>query len=471
MTKGARLRVRRRAVGLACAVLCPLLLALACKRDAKVSEEEPATETPDKAGLLEDGSAPPAPEEPGPPPRCQSAPGAKSFRVRGRGDDVDSAESGVDQPFAVEVGGAVSVASGFAVGALRHDAGRTEALVAVLDPRAERGRIASLGRVHGGAEPPRLVARGDRLFLAVVDSDASGPTLRLARLDVAGSETNPSWGVEVQQGRDESSGFSVAVGSGDRGLLVWDDHDSRKGHSVVRMLSFRTEAWGEASSPKIVTPDSDDAEAPLLAARPGGYWLAWIARTPATAERESPDPSTENAREESARVLDGGSGRLRIAPLDERGDPIGEPRFVTSPRSQVVVFDLASSPGGGARLSWRDESRAPGAAGGPLSVALVAPDGTIQEHPVEVAGLDAGFPALLPDDSLGKGAGHWLAAYGTQGATLLGIVTDAEVRELRAEPALLAKQALAAGHGRILVGQPRGVDLLLETAICSSEVP
>ncbi|NLE86386.1 MAG: hypothetical protein GX607_08310 [Myxococcales bacterium] len=470
MTKGARLRVRRRAVGPVCAVLCPLLLALGCKREAKVSEEERAVETSDGAGLLEDGSAPPAPEEPGPPPRCQP-PGTKSFRLRGRDGDLDATESGVDQPFAVEVGGAVSLTSGFAVGALRHDAGRTEALVALVDPRAERGRIAPLGRVHGGAEPPRLVARGDRLFLAVVDSDASGPTLRLARLDADGSETKPVWGPEVQQGRDESSGFSVAVGSGDRGLLVWDDHEASKGHSVVRMLSFRTEAWGEASSPKIVTPDRDDAEAPLLAPRPGGYWLAWIARAAAGAEGESAAPSGEEAAEEGARVLDGASGRLRIAPLDERGNVVGEPRFVTPARSQVVVFDLASAPGGGARLSWRDESRAPGAAGGPLSVALVAPDGTIQEHVVEAAGLDAGFPALLQDESLGENAGHWLAAYGTQGATLLGVVTDTGVRELRAEPALLAKQALAAGHGRILVGQPRGVDLLLETAVCSSEVP
>src|SRR5690606_41461524 len=133
---------------------------------------------------------------------------------------------------------AVSLPSGFAVGALRHDAGRTEALVALVDPRAERGRIAPLGRVHGGAEPPRLVARGDRLFLAVVDSDASGPTLRLARLDADGSETKPVWGPEVQHGRDEARGSTGAVGSGDRGRVCWEDHKEIREHSLVARPSF-----------------------------------------------------------------------------------------------------------------------------------------------------------------------------------------------------------------------------------------
>lgn len=453
-------------MGPAFAAVFALVLAGGCERKAKVAEEQPAAV--EGAELSEDGSAPPAPEPPGPPARCRSAGASKTFRVRGRSDDVDAAESGVDQPFAVELGGAASLSTGFAVGALRHDGGRSEALVAVLDPKAERGQVISLGRVHGGAEPPRLVTREARLLVAVVDSDASGPTIRLARLDPGAASSSPAWGAEVQQGRDESSGFSVAASlASESGLLVWDDQDRGSGHSVVRLVSFRIDEWGKATAPRIVTPAKDDAEAPLLAARPGGYWLAWISRAPGPTGDGAP---SDTAAEEQPGLLESGPSRLRIMPLDENGKAVGEARFVTSAQSQVVVFDLLSSPEGGAWLSWRDEARAPGAAGGVLSVAGVAPDGSVQEHRVDAGGLDAGFPALLRDDSR-AGAAPWLAANGAQGALLLGLVTPSGIQDLRAEDALLAKQALAAGHGRLLLGQPRGVDLLLETAVCSPEAP
>lgn len=435
-----------------------------------------ASPAPDDKSSNE-GPAPPAPRPKGPPPRCSPATSGRSFVVHGQRDVEEGSEGGVDQPFAVELGAAAVLGSGFAVAALRHDGGRTEAVVALTDREVTRGQVVDLGRVFGAAEPPRLAARGDRVFVAVVDGDASGPTLRLARFEGASPQASLAWGAEVQQGRDESPAFSLALSpSGADGLLAWDDYDGASEHSIVRVASFGTESWGRALVPRNLSPADEDAEAPLIVARRGGYWAAWISH-PAAPEAAAPEtaqpPEARVAAEESTdelSLVESSPSQLRVALLDEAGKLVGEPRSVTQPSSQVVMFDLAA-PGDGAvaRLTWRDETRAPGAQGSALRVASVALDGTLREHQVDASALGAGVPTLLPDESA-RGADLaplWLAATGTEAEQYLGLVTGSGVESFYVEPALATKQALVAGHGGILFAQPKGRDLVLGSVRCA----
>lgn len=461
--------MRRREPGFV--LLGILALSVGCKRSSPRSDVETTESTAESEGLSGDGSAPPAPEPPGPPPRCEPSKSATSVSIRGRSAVADEGvESGVDQPFAVELGSAAVTASGFVVASLRHDAGQTEALVTWMDAAVRRSREVSLGRVHGTPEPPKVVSSGERVIVAVVDSDASGPTLRLARFDAGATDGGVTWGAEVQQGRDDSAAFSVALHpSGQRGLLAWDEYDPGRKHTVLRGLAFSLEPWGEAAKPRLLGPAEEDAEAPVVVARPGGYWLAWIAH-PALGGGGAPQgpetqPSPEQEQEPST-LVEGGPSQLRVAMLDETGAIQGEPRSITARDSQVVAFDLLASADGRAHLAWRDETRAPGGAGGALFAAALAPDGTMQKHEVDAAALDAGLPTLLQESSTGVAATVWLAASGAQGQSWLGQVTAASVEHWRAEPLLGARQALVAGHGGMLFAEPRGLDVLLEKSRC-----
>jgi hypothetical protein len=459
-------------------VLGMLAVATSCKRSSPGSGIETNESSPETESLSEDGSAPPAPEPPGPPPRCEPSGSVTSVSIRGRSAAEEGTESGVDQPFAVELGGAAVTTSGFVVGALRHDGGQTEALVTWMDSAVRRSREVSLGRVHGTPEPPKLVTVGDRVIAAVVDSDASGPTLRLARFEAGATDAGVSWGASVQQGRDDSTAFSLALHpSGERGLLAWDEYDAGRKRTVLRGLPFVVEPWGEAAKPRVLAlppagpSEEADAEAPALVARPGGYWLAWIAH-PALRRggaEPTPDPtSAADPAEERSALVEGGPSQLRVALLDDAGALLGEPRSVTAPDAQVVAFDLLASADGRAHLAWRDDARAPGGSGGALFVASLSPDGTTQKYEVDAAALDAGLPALLQEGSLSPSGPLWLAASGAQGQSFLGQVTAATgVEEWRAEPLLGARQPLVAGHGGILFAQPRGLDVLLDKARCA----
>lgn len=453
-----------------------LVAANGCRRRSEAEERKADASSAVSSSTREvawrDEPAPPAPRPKGPPPRCHAAHQSATFLIRGAHDVAGGDDGGVDQPFAVELGGAAVLASGFAVAALRHDANQTEAVVALLDREAARGRVVSLGRVFGSAEPPKVVAHGDRVVVAVVDADASGPTLRLASFDAATPEASLAWGADVQQGRDESAAFSLALSaSGTSGLLVWDDYDARHRRSVVRVARFTTENWGQALAPRILSPTNEDAEAPLIVPRKGGYWAAWLAPSTRTQETSATRTVQEDEDEELT-LVEGAPSRLQVAVLDESGALLGEPHSITPPTSQVVAFDLtASGDGASALLAWRDEQRAPGGQRAALRVASVSLDGAVQQHDVDATALGAGMPTLLVDDSGGGAAFVWLAAMGTEAEHYLGLVDAKGVESFYVEPALATKQALVAGHAGLLFAQPRGQDLVVGKVRCSPTPP
>jgi hypothetical protein len=387
------------------------------------------------------------------------------------------AEAGIDLPYAVEVGAAVPTTSGFAVGALRYDDGAPHALVALSDNEGARSQLIELGRVHGLADPPQVAARGNQVFAAVVDSDASGPTLRLARLDASAREqaaASLTWCAETQQGRDDSSAFSLAVLPGEKasGLLVWDEYDQKTERGVLRSIAWSGDDCGKTTPPRVLSPADVDAESPNVVARPGGYWLAWLSpnhpnKASSTAKTGKASDSAigpkESPKAEDESVVDLLPQGLSLMPLDANGAPAGEPRRITSPGAHVVVFDLAASSDGGALLAWHDDPTAPGSEGRALSVALVAPDGSSTQHRVEDERLAAGAPTLVSD---AKGT-SWLAAAAVDSEVLLGTVGRAGVAELEAEPRLASRQLLTAWDGRFLYLEPHGLDATLGVLRCA----
>jgi hypothetical protein len=447
-------------------LICALALALlagACKRDVSETASEPsASKTPA-----------PAPRAA---PRCTEVPGAFSVGDRKPTSDEDGGDE-ISLPFAVEVGGAVSHAGGFAVAALRAERGGSGALLALVAREGTADRIVELGRTFGDAEPPRLAARGETLIAAVPDNDAGGGTIKLALL----KGSSVTWGAEITQGRDESQVFDVELGK-QRGLLVWDEWDKQADHGVVRVVSFEPGNLGATTRARALTPEGDDAEAPRLAPRPGGFWLAWISRQLPERHKSKPKDKPKNAKpapETSGPpaddpVVDLGRRWLRIAPLDENGALGAEPRDVTSRQSHVLVFDLAPLDDGGALLAWRDDASSPGVEAGAIHLARIGADGSLDAFTIEDEKIGAGIPSLLVDPAARDGApGLWLSLDSVTDATRLAALgKDGRLIDgLGDEPLIGRAEPLAIFGGRLLLARPRGLAVELSTARCRPGAP
>ncbi len=371
------------------------------------------------------------------------------------GERSASADGGEEAtlPFAVELGSATSRAGGFAVGALRAQGGGVGALVALLDENAGAGKIIDLGRTHGDVDPPRVAARGARLVVAVPDSDAGSHTVKLAEVTDGGA----SWGATLRTGRDDSHAFDVALGETHL-VVVWDELDKPKGHSVIR-LAAATGAGAPVVS--LASPPKTDAEAPRLVTRDGGFWLAWIAHAPLELPRgESADGGDEDER--VARWLE-------IVPLDAAGKPTAEPRAVTERTGTLSAFDLAAAPEGSALVAWRrGDDRAEGPASS-ASLTTVAPDGTVRHAILPDPDLGPGVPSLVVDAEA-KPSRTWLAIGSITDVTRLAPVSSAGTLEvaLAADPAVDRAEPLAAGHGRLLFATGRGRAAELFAFVCGA---
>jgi hypothetical protein len=431
-----------------------------CKRDVSDTTEPSARAAPAPSTV----------------PRCGEAPGIFTLGERNPAADPDGGDD-IALPFAVEIGGAVPHAGGFAVSALRADKAGSVALVALVARNGTRDRIVELGRTFGNAEPPRLAARGEALIAAVPDSDAGGSTLKLAAI----RGTSVTWGAELTQGRDESQVFDLELGQ-KRGVLVWDEWDKQAGHGVVRQISFDSGDLRTATRPRTLSPEADDAEAPQLAPRPGGLWLAWISRHAPDRPNQKPKPKQKGVKPPTAPsepsgddpVVDLGRRWLRLAPLDENGALSAQPRDVTGRQTHVLVFDLAPLPDGGALLAWRDDSTSPGAEAGAIHLARVGADGAIDTFLIEDEKIGAGTPSLLADPAAPDGAPSlWLALDSVTDATRFVALgkQGRPIDVLADEPAVGQADPLAIFGGRLLLSRPRGLAVELSTARCQPGAP
>lgn len=396
-----------------------------------------------------------------PPAACSATgpPGA-GFSI---GQPTRAGEDHFGLPFAVELGGAVALRDGFAVGALRDEKDGTHALVALVPADADGGRIIDLGKTHGDVVPPQLAADGTRVLVAVADNDAGGMRARLARVDTAAPGSAVSWGRDVPHDNDESPVFGIAASAG-RAALVWDEWNRDGGYGLVRAVGFETGDLTSVADPVALSAEKADSEAPRIWPRPGGFWVAWITNGKI-------DPEAEPARGRAATMAIANRW-VTIRPVDRAGRPAGEPIDATSREGSVLTFDLATGKDGAALIATREDTTSPSTAGGTVRVVRVRPDGTVEAHPVDVEDVGAGVPALLVDpEPAGKPFG-WLAlADSADSTSLVPLGGDGRPAPGRiADPLARTATPLAVREGGMLLARPRGKAIELGVVMCRGQV-
>lgn len=459
-------------------------------------------ESPDGAPRLAlSGSAAPAPPEPEVPPapplppRCadfatdafvigeapapRPAPPSSAPSAGGASPLPEPSDELPDDPlapFAVSLGRGAVFGGGFAVGALRDAEGGSVAMVATLRFDGKEGKLVRLARSRGDLEPPVVAGAGPAVLAVMLEPNAGGRAIKIAKV----LDGDVTWGVELAEGRDESLAMDLAA-SGDRAVLVWDDvpKDSKRG--AVMLSSFDTATLRSTTSPRPVSPPSVDADSPRIVARPGGYWLAYVAQ--AEGRDGAGDPKSEPAKGKAGagktkakkppkNEVDeerGGEAILNrwveLVPLDEAGAGVSTPRAVTPKDGHVLAYDLEMGEDGSVILAWRDDDTPSGSSGGRVLMNSVKLGGSGEARVVAEEGVGAGVPELLPG---------WLAVASLSGPLRLAPVTAAGELSgaLSPEAALgVGGEVLAATREALLVARPAGKAMKLSVTRCSPGNP
>jgi hypothetical protein len=417
----------------------------------------------DTRSTLEDASASSQPTgsaeaPPPPPPRCVKTSG-QSFRV-GQNvlEDEDNEEDDEEQPgaFGAEISRAVALSSGFAVG-VRHDTGSgAHAAVALVTNDASSGKLVDFGKARGDFDAPLVVARGEGWLGGVLEPNASGSSLRMA---VGQGDGEPKWTVELDQGRDESLAFDVAAGP-KAVVVAWDDVSKDGKLARVLWSALDTSGTKKLRDAAVASGKGIDAETPRVVARPGGFWLAYVARRSLDVPKDDDDDAL--ARDPkgdryAAEKID--PSWLELMPLDETGAPAGPPRAITPKTGHALAFDLATTADGAALLVWRDDDTPSGSHGGRVSVMTVAASGGTDAHLLIENDVGSGSPTLL--------AG-WVAVANAHGRAMLAPVgpNGALTGELRVEPAIGVGEPLVAVGERVLTATSVGTAIDLAVVVC-----
>jgi hypothetical protein len=364
----------------------------------------------------------------------------------GRAPSLATADAGLDDtlPFAAEVGDAVTWAGGFAVGAIHEGEHALAMSVVTIGADGRGAKVISLGTAHGDVEPARLASRGSLLVAGVLEPEPNGRSLRLAKIE----DGNVTWGATVHERSGESQAFDIALGE-KKSIVVWDEDTPSTG--VIQASTFDTATAGNATPARTISPLTTDAESPRLVARPGGYWLAYIARS-GGGEAES---DASYASEEI------GFRWIEVTPLDANGSPTGPSRSATPKDGHVMVFDVAPVSEGGALLVWRYDDAPSGAAGGEVMRAVVR-QGSVEPPAVLMQGdVGAGVPSLL---------NGWLAVMDAAETTRIAPINPGGdmTAPLSAEPEIGAGEPLAGGSEAMLVARPAGRAVKLSVLKCAA---
>ena len=383
------------------------------------------------------------------------------------GAPVEAADELEDDltPFAVEIGRGTVFAGGFAAGARRDAEGGAVAMVATLGIDGTGGKLIKLGRSRGDLDPPVVAGIGDVVLAALLEPNAGGRSIRIAK--VQGEAV--TWGLELSEGRDESSAIDLAA-SGARAVVVWDDVNVEEKRSHVMLSSFDVATMRSVTSARPVSAPKTDADSPRLIARPGGYWLGYLARAnegaktkkdPSNAGEKAAKKGDDDGDDESGEAIQ--NGWIEVMPLDENGAPTAAARAVTPKSGHALSFDLELGDDGAALLAWRDDDTPTGSTGGRISSALVRLGGGVEVHVLADESFGAGVPDLLPG---------WLVVGGL-GATKLGAIDLRGVLTggLDPEPSLGTGEPLAATKDAILIAKPAGKAMRLGVVHCGPAVP
>jgi len=469
----------QRGVGSAFGVTRALVLgalAAACDKPPSSDAERPVTSS--SAQATKPKSAPPAKLE----LTCREEKQGARFLVGEVGktrptsarppdpDSEDAEGDAIDLPFAVEAGGAVPTGDGFALAALKNH----KAVAVTVSRDGASGSTVELAEVHGDVEPPRLASNSTSVIAAVVGNDAGSSTLTLMAFQPARGAATLKRGAQVSRSRDASAAFDLVLGP-TRGLMVWDQWDASKSQGTIEALSFDPATLegdgvvpGGAASPRVLSDKDDDAEAPRVMPRKGGFWLSYVSHGPPakTAKKErTPDAGTEAEYDSVVEVT---PRRLKLLPLDERGVPTAEPTLVTAPDAHVLAYDAVPFVDG-VLFAWRDDPTTLGAEAPKVHLARVAPDGTVALQVIEDDEVAEGAPRLFTDRDEAAQPRTWLALMGKQGRSRLGYVDPAGklAAPLQDVGGFGQSEPLALESRRFLLGQPRGQALDLSVMRCA----
>ncbi|MBM4359805.1 MAG: hypothetical protein FJ096_17010 [Deltaproteobacteria bacterium] len=427
---------------------------------APVDHRGQLEETVASAEPLESAATPPPP-----PPRC-SRTSRDEFRVGKNSvperqpapDEGDPTEEDEDlaAAFGAEVSRAATTQAGFAVGVRLDTGSGAEAGIVTVDGSGKNGRLIELGRSRGDFDAPLVTPLGDDVLVSFLEPNASGGTLKVGTLRGAAA---PKWSVELDLSRDESLAFDVA--SGPRAVVVaWDDvtKDGKLARVVWSSLDPRAEHI--ARKPAAASSKAVDAETPRIVPRPGGFWLAYIARKTVALPKKDDDEALDRSPKGdryAAEKID--PSWLELLPLDEAGAPIGVARAVTDKNGHALSFDLATTASGEALLAWRDDDTPSGSHGGRVSLMAIPLSGGERTQVLVESDVGSGSPTLLPG---------WVAIPNASGLAMLApLAADGSLGgELRLEPAIGAGEPLHAHDATLLVATSVGTAIDLVAVEC-----
>ncbi len=376
----------------------------------------------------------------------------------------------MELPFALELGSARAGAGRFVVGGLETRHGATYALAALLEVTSGRGKTVELGRVFGDVEPPSFVPSGNGFVGLVADSDAAAITLRVVALEPPFDAASVRRGAEIHGVRRDAAEFTLET-SGGEALAAWTRLE--KGRAFVELGRIEPHKLTLKGAPFAAPPaQNGEPESPRLVARPGGYFLAWIARTAAERPKIVPRRNLELDAGAAPSLLDEGSTSIEVVPLDAAGAPLGAPRRVTPSGARVVAFELASTPEGGALLVYRDDREGPGLERANAEAVLVQPDGSVTSRSWDT-GEGAGLPSLLVDAAAAKDKPWaWVAMPSERGLGLGAMRSDVLAgATLVSDPALGGAEALAVSGARVLLTRARASQRELSIVECHDGAP
>ncbi|MBL9022327.1 MAG: hypothetical protein JNL21_09000 [Myxococcales bacterium] len=401
--------------------------------------------------------------------------GEPSHRADQPSDPADEAPDRDDllSPFAVVLGRAVAYEGGFAMGVQGEGEGGTLSTLVLVTADGSSAKPIRLSRSRGDLDPPVVAVDGKGFLVALIEPNAGGRAVRVARVE---NET-VSWGAELRESNDDSLALDLAV-SKDHALVAWDAIEDDK--SYIAVSAFPTNAIGQASPPRRLSPDGADADAPRLVPRPGGFYAVYQVRglekdrhAARPAPPAGPEPSSEPAPKKKPKTkrdpgdVDETMGGeavaftwLEVLILDETGGPAGDAVRLTPADGHVISYDVAPAADGGLVVAYRDEDSPTGAGGGLVKAVRIAPGGGEAERyqSPEEAPSD-GAPTLLPG---------WMAIPTLRGPDLLGRLGQAGMpsEAVDIEPSLGRGEPIAARGDELLLAEPEGKAMRLRVVKC-----
>jgi hypothetical protein len=428
-------------------------------QDAAERASKPASRcvdiAPDAPFLIGEGPARrPAPAPPAEPGPSAAAPDASARRF----PDIAAEEPEEEDlsPFAVQVGRGAVFTKGFAVGTLRDAEGGSVASIVTLGLDGRGGKTIRLARSRGDVEAPVVAASGDSILVGLLEPNAGGRALKIAKV----TDEQVTWGAELAQGRDESLAFDLAAGAS-RGIAVWDDVGKDRKRSSIQLATFDPGAPHSVTSARPVTGPKVDADSPRVVVRPGGFWLAYIARAERANATAKPPARGEEERDDAPGGETIGTAWVEMVPLDDNGSPTAAPRRATPKEGNVLAFDLEIGDDGAAILAWRDDDTPTGSSGGRVSTTLVRLGGISEPRVLADEEVGDGVPDLLPG---------WIAVSNISGPKRLAPMSPLgeEIGPLQPEPSIGIAEPLAATRDAILLARPAGKAIRLSVVRCAA---